>query len=156
MSNTTTDRRATVSCPFCDTLNRVDLARLDAGPKCGGCSRPLRLDRPQRIGGAALERIVADAGVPVLVDFYADWCGPCRIMAPVLDELAHDRAGELLVCKVDTDRHTAAASRYGIRGIPTVIAFSGGREVGRQVGVVPRAALEGLLARPGGPTSKVG
>jgi thioredoxin 2 len=141
----TTGRAATVNCPFCATLNRVDLGRLGDGPKCGGCGRPLRLDRPQRIDGTILDRIVADAQVPVLIDFYADWCGPCRIMAPVLDELAHDRAGQILVCKLDTDASPDAATRFGIRGIPTVIAFSGGREIGRQVGAVPRAGLEALL-----------
>jgi thioredoxin 2 len=145
MSNPTTGRRATVNCPFCETLNRVDLTRLGDGPKCGGCARPLRLDRPQRIPGAALDRIVADAEVPVLIDFYADWCGPCRIMAPVLDELAHDRAGEVLVCKLDTDRNPDEATRFGIRGIPTIILFSGGGEVARKVGAVPRAGLEELL-----------
>ncbi len=145
MSDVTTSRRATVSCPFCETLNRVDLARLHDGPKCGGCSRPLLLDRPHRIPGALLDRIVADTDVPVLIDFYADWCGPCRVMAPVLDELAHDRAGEVLVGKLDTDRHPEVATRFGVRGIPTLIVFSGGREVARQVGAVPRAGLEALL-----------
>jgi len=92
-----------------------------------------------------LDRIVADTDVPVLIDFYADWCGPCRVMAPVLDELAHDRAGEVLVGKLDTDRHPEVATRFGVRGIPTLIVFSGGREVARQVGAVPRAGLEALL-----------
>lgn len=143
MSNVTTN------CPFCDTLNRVDLDRLDDGPRCSGCHRPLHLDRPQSIPGEALDRIIADADVPLLVDFYADWCGPCRMMAPVLDELARERAGEVLVGKVDTDRHPFAARRFEVRGIPTLILFSGGREVGRQVGAVPRTALDALLGSAG-------
>jgi thioredoxin 2 len=143
MSNVTT------SCPFCDTLNRVDLARLDDGPRCAGCSRPIHLDRPQPISGESLDRIIAEAEVPLLVDFYADWCGPCRMMAPVLDELARDRVGEVLVGKVDADRDPFAAKRFKVRGIPTLILFSGGREVGRQVGVVPRTALDALLASVG-------
>ncbi len=83
--------------------------------------------------------------MPVLIDFYADWCGPCRVMGPVLDQFARDRAGEVLVGKLDTDRDSDAAMRFGIRGIPTLIVFSGGREVARQVGVVLRSGLEALL-----------
>lgn len=137
--------KVTTNCPFCDTLDRVDLGRLGDGPRCAGCGRPLLLDRPQPIPGDALDRIIADAEVPLLVDFYADWCGPCRIMTPVLDALARDRAGELLVAKVDTDRHPDAAMRFGVRGIPTLIAFSRGREVARQVGAVPRSTLDALV-----------
>lgn len=137
--------KVTTSCPFCDSRNRVDLSRLGDGPRCAGCGRPLLLDRPQPIPGEALDRIIADAEVPLLVDFYADWCGPCRMMTPVLDALARDRAGEVLVAKVDTDQHPDAAMRFGVRGIPTLIAFSGGREVARQIGAVPRGTLDALL-----------
>jgi thioredoxin len=94
-----------------------------------------------------LERVVRDAEVPVLVDFYADWCGPCKTMAPLLDDLAARHAGELLVGKLDTDRSPTMAARFQIRGIPTLIAFRGGREVAREVGAVPRARLEELVAR---------
>ena len=83
----------------------------------------------------------------MLVDFYADWCGPCKIMAPTLDQLARKRAGEALVLKLDTDRNPAMAIRYQIRGIPTLIAYSGGREVAREVGAVPPPRLEALLDR---------
>lgn len=148
MSNATTSRRATLSCPFCGTLNRVELARLDDGPRCGECGRPLRLDRPLPVPGEALDQILAETDVPVLIDFYADWCGPCRIMAPVLDDFARDRAGEVLVGKLDTDRYPEAAARFGVRGIPTLIVFSGGREIARQVGAVPRRGLDALVASP--------
>ncbi len=83
--------------------------------------------------------------MPVLIDFYADWCGPCRVMAPVLDRFARDRAGEVLVGKLDTDRDSDVVRRFGIRGIPTLILFLGGREVARRVGVVPRSGLDALL-----------
>lgn len=133
------------SCPFCETLNRVDLARLADSPRCGGCGRPLLLDRPQPIPGESLDAVIAAAEVPLLVDFYADWCGPCRMMAPVLDAIAGERAGEVLVAKIDTDRDPELAVKFGVRGIPTLIAFSGGREVSRQVGAVPRGTLDALL-----------
>jgi thioredoxin 2 len=140
-----TKKLATVACPFCDTLNRVDLCRIDDRPKCGQCTRPILLDRPMRMGDNDLERIVQDADVPVLVDFYADWCGPCKVMAPVLDDIARARAGQVLVGKLDTDRNPGMATRFGIRGIPTLILFRDGKEAGRLVGAQPKARLEELL-----------
>lgn len=143
----TRSRRATVGCPECGRLNRVDLGRLANGPRCGHCARPLPLDRPLPVGDQNLDRVIADSAVPVLVDFYADWCGPCKVMAPVLDELARERAGQALVAKLDTDRNPAMAGRYAIRGIPTLILFHNGREVAREVGAVPKARLAALLQR---------
>jgi thioredoxin 2 len=137
-------RPVVVPCPFCSAVNRVDLARLDAGPKCAKCGKPLRLDRPQKVSDQDFQRVIAGSTVPVLVDFYADWCGPCRMMAPILDELAQKRAGEVLVLKLDTDANPATPSRFGIRGIPTVIAFQGGTERSRQVGVADLKKLEAL------------
>ena len=145
MSNATASRHLTVSCSSCDTLNRVDLARLEDRPRCANCGQLFLLDRPQAVSGEALDRIVAGTEVPVLIDFYADWCGPCGFMAPVLDEFARDRAGEVLVGKLDTDRDSDVAVRFGIRGIPTLIVFSDGCEVARQVGVVPRSDLDALV-----------
>lgn len=144
-----TSPRATVACPFCGRLNRIDLGRAKDRPKCGECGRPILLDRPVAATDGTLERMVRDAGVPLLVDFYADWCGPCKIMAPVLDELARTRAGEVLVAKLDTDRNPTMAGRFGIRGIPTLIVFRGGREVAREVGAVPRPRLDALIAAAG-------
>lgn len=145
MTEGTIFRKATVACPFCGKLNRVDMDRARDRPKCGDCGKPLLLDRPLRATDETLERMVTDASVPVLVDFYADWCAPCKMMAPILDELAHDRVGEALVLKLDTDRNQQSAARYGIQGIPTLIVFRDGKEARRQVGGVPKRALEELL-----------
>lgn len=93
------------------------------------------LDRPVKVEDADFETAVLGAAVPVLVDFYADWCGPCRMVAPVLDELAQEAVGRLLIAKVDTDRAPATAERFGIRSIPTLILFRGGEEAQRIVGV---------------------
>ena len=139
-------RPVVVRCIFCNTANRVDLTRLEAGPKCGACGRPILLDRPHKVTDADFEQTVAGAGVPVLVDFYADWCGPCRVMAPTLDEFARQRAGEVLVLKLDTEANTATAARFGIRGIPTLVAFRNGVERGRHVGVADRGVLDRLVA----------
>lgn len=145
--STETERRAhaTLRCPFCLTLNRVDLHRARKRPVCGDCGRPILLDRPVPVADDDLERVLRDTDVPVLVDFYADWCGPCKMMAPVLDELAGDRQGELLVLKLDTDRNPVSPQKFGIRGVPTLILFQDGREVARKTGAVPRRALEEML-----------
>lgn len=135
----------TLRCVFCLTLNRLDMRRASERPQCGECGRPFLLDRPVKISGDDLERVVAEAGVPVLIDFYADWCGPCKVMAPILDELARDHLGEILVAKLDTDLYPAVSSRLGIRGIPTTVLFRGGAEAARHTGAVPREQLEELL-----------
>jgi thioredoxin 2 len=145
-------RRAVVRCPFCATLNRVDLARVEHHPKCAECGKPILLDRPTAISDADLDRVVQESEVPVVVDFYADWCQPCKIMAPILDELARERRGHALVMKLDTDRNPAATKRFNVRGIPTLIVFRDGREVGREVGAVPRERLRALLDLHATPT----
>lgn len=143
--------KATLRCPFCLTLNRVDVSRSDDRPKCGECTRPLLLDRPIKLTDEDFDRLIDDSEVPVLVDFHADWCGPCKMMAPAIDELARERSGEVLVAKLDTDANPLTPQRFGIRGIPTLIVFSGGEEAGRVTGAVPADALSSLVddASPG-------
>jgi thioredoxin 2 len=134
-----------VRCPICGALNRVDLARLDDKPKCAKCKKPLALDRPIKVTDADFQTIVDGASVPVVVDYYADWCGPCHVMAPILDDFALDRKGVVLVLKLDTDANPETARRFGIRGIPTLIAFREGKEHRRHTGVADRKALESLM-----------
>ncbi|NJD18804.1 MAG: thioredoxin [Gemmatimonadetes bacterium] len=124
-------------CGFCLAQNRVDLARAEHRPKCGECGRPILLDRPLKVTEEDFDATVLGSGAPVLADFYADWCGPCRTVAPVVDEIAQAHLGKLLVVKVDTDRAPAVAQRFGIRSIPTLIVFKDGAEVGRSVGFEP-------------------
>jgi thioredoxin 2 len=138
-------RPVVVRCVFCDTANRVDLSRLAELPKCGSCGRPIRLDRPHKVSEDAFDQTVGSAGVPVLVDCYADWCGPCRMMAPALDDFAQRHAGRVLVVKLDTDASPQLSTRLGIRGIPTLIAFEHGKERARHVGVADLRALEKLV-----------
>jgi len=142
---TAAPQTATLRCQFCQSWNRVDVARAADRPKCGKCARPMLLDRPLRLDDETFARTIAESTVPVLVDFYADWCGPCKAMAPAVDELAAKVQGRALVAKIDTDRAQATAARFRIAGIPTVIVFEQGREARRQPGAVPLAALEGML-----------
>jgi len=136
---------ATVPCPSCGTRNRIDLARVARGPRCASCGTPLRLDHPVPVTAETFDQVLAGTDAPVLVDFYADWCGPCRMVAPVVEQLAKERAGSALVLKVDTDRSPVLMERFGIRGIPTLIAFRHGQETGRHVGLAQRAQLEALV-----------
>jgi thioredoxin 2 len=136
---------------FCGRLNRVDLARLGDGPRCGECTRPILLDRPVKVSARSFDETIRSATVPVLVDFYADWCGPCRMLGPLVDELASRHAGQLLVLKVDTDQDGELATRFEVRGIPTLVAFQNGAESGRHVGVARRAELEALLGLAANP-----
>jgi thioredoxin 2 len=139
----------TIRCGFCSTLNRVDLARAADRPTCGECGRPILLDRPVKVAQEDFQRTVLEAESPVLVDFYADWCAPCRMVAPFVDEIAGAQTGKLLVVKVDTDRAPDVAMKYGIRSIPTLIVFRGGEEVERSVGFEPervRALVDRVVA----------
>jgi thioredoxin 2 len=130
-------RPVTLRCSFCAALNKVDLTKASNRPKCGECSKPMLLDRPVKVAQEDFERTVLGAAAPVLVDFYADWCAPCKMVAPLMDEIAHQRVGEMLVAKVDTDRAQDIAMRYGIRSIPTLILFHEGEEKERSVGFEP-------------------
>jgi thioredoxin 2 len=140
-------KRITLRCQFCQTWNRVDAARASDRPKCGKCAKPMLLDRPLKLDDETFAKTIAETEVPVLVDFYADWCGPCKMMAPVVDQLAAEKQGTALIAKLDTDRAQRIASSFDIRGIPTVIVFKGGREVARQTGALPKAGLEQLLGK---------
>jgi len=115
------------------------------GPKCGVCGAPLHLDHPVPLTDATFDRVIRETTLPVMVDFHADWCGPCRMMAPAVDELARTSAGRALVAKLDTDASQKVSARYQIRGIPTVIVFRHGREERRQSGVMSAAALREMV-----------
>ena len=128
---------AIVPCPACGQKNRVP-ATAGGSPACASCKRPLPwlVEATPDTVDAALR-----AKVPVLVDLWAPWCGPCRMVAPILRQLAAERAGRLKVVKVNVDELPQVSARYGVQGIPTLLLLEGGREIARQVGAAPKAAL---------------
>jgi len=143
----TTAQHMTIRCQFCEAWNRVDASRAADRPKCGKCGKPMLLDRPITLSDETFARTISESDVPVLVDFYADWCGPCKMMAPHIDEIAREKQGQVLVAKLDTDRAQRTASGFNIRSIPTTIVFKGGKEAARQMGAMPKKGIEDLLRR---------
>ena len=141
----TTTPHLTLRCATCGKWNRVRADRAADGAKCGACSASLALDHPVLLDDESFDRVIAESGIPVLVDFYADWCGPCKMMAPAVEALAKETVGRALIAKLDTDRAQRSAARFQIRGIPTSIVFSGGKEVARQTGAVPLGTLRAML-----------
>jgi len=130
-----------IVCPHCHTTNRVAAAHLGSAPDCGKCHRPLFTGHPASLGEAAFEKHVLRSDVPVLVDFWAPWCGPCRMMAPAYEQAAAQLEPHMRVVKVNTEEAQALAGRLQIRSIPTLALFVGGREVARQPGALGAADI---------------
>jgi thioredoxin 2 len=143
---------AMIRCAACGTVNRVPQDRVAAGaqPVCGRCKASLPVAQPDVVTDATFAAQVLQSPVPVVVDMWAPWCGPCRMIAPVLSELAGEMAGRVRFAKLNVDENPETASRYGVRSIPTLLVVKGGREIDRIVGVEPKSAiarrLEGALA----------
>ena len=138
-----------VVCVGCGQKARFARIRLGEEPKCTACHRPLLPGTPVALNEASFERFLTSNDLPVLIDFWAPWCGPCKNFAPVVGQVAADLRRTVLVGKVDTEAVPALGARFNIRSIPTLVLFRGGREIARQSGALPNSALLAWLREHG-------
>jgi thioredoxin 2 len=136
-------------CPSCFAVNRVPDSRLAEHPNCGKCHQPLLPGKPIDLTSACFDTFVNRSGLPVVVDFWATWCGPCKMMAPVFAQVASELSTHACFVKVETETEQMLAARYGIRSIPTLAIFKNGREIARQAGAMDGANLKRWLAAHG-------
>ncbi|MDP1927499.1 MAG: thioredoxin TrxC [Thiobacillus sp.] len=138
-----------LACPHCLALNRVPDERLADAPKCGQCGALLLPGKPVDLNASSFDRFIAKAGLPVLVDFWADWCGPCKMMAPVFQQVAAEMGTRVRFAKVDTEANSQVSMRHHIKGIPSLILFKNGAELARTSGAMEAHALKRWLASQG-------
>lgn len=136
-----------LTCLSCGQVNRVPSDKLDAGPKCGTCGAALLPGKAMEIDLATLQKASRSDDIPLVVDFWAPWCGPCRMMAPEFSKAAGELKGRVRLAKLNTEDQPAAGQAFGIRGIPTMIRFKGGREAARQSGAMPAAQIVDFSTR---------
>jgi thioredoxin len=134
----------TVKCPACSAANRLPAGKQHLGPKCGRCGKKLDLSRaavPVELNDADFQNFIANASLPILVDFFSPTCGPCRMVAPIIDSLTRRYLNRMIVAKLDTSRHPQTPSRFRIRGVPTLLFFKNGHPVDQLVGAADEATL---------------
>jgi thioredoxin 2 len=130
-----------IACAACGATNRVPAARLAESPSCGRCGAALLPGEPVELTDANFEQVAARTGLPLVVDFWAPWCGPCRMMAPAFAQAAAQLQGRALLAKVNSDENPGLSARFGIRSIPTLVRLEGGREVKRVSGALPAGQI---------------
>ena len=141
------DNTVQYRCAHCGRPNRILRARLSESPICGACKAPIFPGQPVTVSDATWADEVEDCPIPVLADFWAPWCGPCRMIAPVLEEIAKEKAGRLKIVKLNVDENPNLSARFQVSAIPMLMVFRGSLVVDEIRGAVPKAALEARLAR---------
>jgi thioredoxin 2 len=136
-----------IVCPVCSKLNRVPQARLAEGASCGSCHKSLFSAKPLALDGDSLKRNIKKNDLPLVVDFWAPWCGPCKMMAPAFERAQQQLGPAVRLAKLNTDEYPDAAAPYNIRGIPTLILFKSGREVDRSSGAMSLSQLTGWIGQ---------
>lgn len=130
-----------IPCPHCRSINRVPDARLRDGPVCGACKQPILPAAPIELTPANFDTLLSRSALPLVIDFWAPWCGPCRAMAPMFADAAKQLHGRAVLAKLDTEAHPQLAGRFAIRSIPTLALFKDGRELAREAGARPAAEI---------------
>lgn len=143
------DDNLIIKCPKCGTKNRVPRNRMQDKPTCGKCKAPLdpgaSLSTPVDVTDQTFNNEVLEYGGPVLLDCWAPWCGPCKMVAPILDQLASEYSGKVKIAKLNVDENPATASGYGIQSIPTMMLFKGGQMVNKVIGARPKQEIEQII-----------
>jgi len=134
-----------VVCPHCGQINRIPTNRLRESPRCGGCKDVLFTGRPVELGAQNFARFITKSDLPVVVDFWAPWCGPCKMMAPVFEKVAGELSGQVILAKVNTEAEQMLAGQYGIRSIPTLAVFKNGKEINRIAGAMDANNLKNWI-----------
>lgn len=144
------EKNVILACPACGAKNRIPLIRIDDAPNCGKCKQALPVDRlslPVDVSDLTFDKEVMASPIPVLVDCWAPWCGPCRAFAPVIDDLARQYRGRLKVAKLNLDNNTGTGARFSITSVPTILLVKGGRVIDTLAGAYPKEQLEQHIAR---------
>ena len=134
-------------CPACGVTNRIPAERISEHPKCGKCSSDLFNGHPTELSGANFSKHIARNDIPVLVDFWAPWCGPCKAIGPIVEEIAGQYKDSVKIMKLNVDDNQKMASHFGVLSIPTLILFKEGKVLEKIVGLVPKARLEDLIKK---------
>lgn len=135
-----------ICCPDCGGINRVPKAKVTENPSCGKCKAALNSGHPANLTQNNFVRYVQKNDLPVVVDFWAPWCGPCRMMAPAFEQAANEMKSKALFAKLDTEQHQAIGTQYNIRSIPTIAVFKNGREIARQAGAMDAKSLDNWVS----------